>query len=558
MDFATETVSLLDGSVLHHAVYMEDIKSVKLLLSSSKEEVNKLNIYDKTPLHVAMEKQHRQIAEILIGSGADINAPDIYGNTPLHCALIWGGNITCVRLLLEQETINTNQQDNMGQTPLHMAVRKDITAEIAKMLIGKDANINIQDEDGRTPLHIAANAGCYKSVQLLLLIEGIDVNKQTTLGQTPLLEALVTCGIIKHDGLQVNQMLVRCLHTDINKADFNGNTPLHLLCGFVGNRRDRLSLAQEMIERGAMLTTQNIHGDTPLLIALKISNLQIAATLINSAVHINEQDIQGCTPLHIAVIKKQHNIIDRIMSINFNPLEFDPNIQDIQGKTPLHIAVDNKSFILFRCIARKLIECGVVLDTIDVEGHMPTGTPLHCAAKYGCGNIVQKMFLDPNNRLNPDIQDANGDTPLHLAVYYENNHVVGLLLENNADIDAKNFRNETPLTRLLNNRYRDRQHLSKDSSEYTIKQLLYANCNKKSVLVQIFIEQPHIGDFFREYYIVCIRNIIVMSICNRRMKPSMSPEILVEVFSHFGIPPVHLRFFNLRVPDFSKYRSAII
>ena len=86
MDFETETVSLLDGSliegntVLHNAVYMEDIKSVKLLLSSSKEEVNKLNIYDKTPLHVAMEKQHRQIAEILIGSGADINAPDIYGN----------------------------------------------------------------------------------------------------------------------------------------------------------------------------------------------------------------------------------------------------------------------------------------------------------------------------------------------------------------------------------------------------------------------------------------------------------------------------------------------
>ena len=106
MDDETETDSLLDGSliqgntVLHSAVCMEDIESVTLF-SSSQEAVNELNIYDKTPLHVAMEKQHRTIAEILICRGADINAPDVYGNTPLHCALIFGGDITCVRLLLE-------------------------------------------------------------------------------------------------------------------------------------------------------------------------------------------------------------------------------------------------------------------------------------------------------------------------------------------------------------------------------------------------------------------------------------------------------------------------
>ena len=36
-----------------------------------------LNLYNKTPLHIALENKSDKIGEILISKGADINAKDI-------------------------------------------------------------------------------------------------------------------------------------------------------------------------------------------------------------------------------------------------------------------------------------------------------------------------------------------------------------------------------------------------------------------------------------------------------------------------------------------------
>ena len=51
-----------------------------------RKEVN-LNSKNKeflTPLHVAADKSHVDVVEILLKHGANVNSPDCLGQTPLH------------------------------------------------------------------------------------------------------------------------------------------------------------------------------------------------------------------------------------------------------------------------------------------------------------------------------------------------------------------------------------------------------------------------------------------------------------------------------------------
>ncbi len=48
--------------------------------------VNAKNMYGLSPLHLAAEEGHRELAELLLARGAHVDAKDEYGSTPLHQA----------------------------------------------------------------------------------------------------------------------------------------------------------------------------------------------------------------------------------------------------------------------------------------------------------------------------------------------------------------------------------------------------------------------------------------------------------------------------------------
>ncbi len=67
----------------------------------------------------------------------------------------------------------------------------------------------------------------------------------------------------------------------------------------------------------------------------------------------------------------------------------------------------------------------------DHEGH----TALHMAVMTGQEALVNRLLLAPQVEL--EVKDFQGSTALHLAIIRQCDKVIQLLLDNNADLNAR-------------------------------------------------------------------------------------------------------------------------
>ena len=88
-----------------------------------------LNKNNKTPLHIASEKDSIKIGEILISAGANINAKDIIYQNIIYSFLI-------INIEIKEWNLIKN-----NETPLHIALLRNST-KIGEILILKGADIN--------------------------------------------------------------------------------------------------------------------------------------------------------------------------------------------------------------------------------------------------------------------------------------------------------------------------------------------------------------------------------------------------------------------------------
>jgi hypothetical protein len=162
---------------LHYAASTGFSGIVKHLIVTHGQDVNKKVSGGKTALHVASEKGHVDVAQVLLDCGADVNAQDDNSVTPLHWAS-WKGPVKFVQLLLEHgATVNETDYDI---PPLHAAVRLG-NLEIVRLLLdhGADAQLEIRDrKEGLTPLQTATGTDFFwyasPAIAQLLLDRGAE------------------------------------------------------------------------------------------------------------------------------------------------------------------------------------------------------------------------------------------------------------------------------------------------------------------------------------------------------------------------------------------------
>ncbi|WP_264954025.1 ankyrin repeat domain-containing protein [Wolbachia endosymbiont (group A) of Endotricha flammealis] len=158
---------------LHVAVQGNKLNTVKLLLERGAEIEE--DIYDQTPLGLAIQRGYTGIARILKQAQLD---------KKLFTA-VENGDLNGVKDLVEQKAnINAEDRGPYGRNPIHAAAENNHTDIIDFFLIN-GVSVNDTDKYGWTPLHWAASKGHLEVVKFLI-VKGANVNAENAFGKKPI------------------------------------------------------------------------------------------------------------------------------------------------------------------------------------------------------------------------------------------------------------------------------------------------------------------------------------------------------------------------------------
>jgi uncharacterized protein len=174
------------SSPLNEAVKAGDVSSVRSLLKSG-ANVNDPGPDGATPLIWAVNRENLPMAELLLTSGAKPDATSRYHVTPLNVAAETGNAAILERLLAAGADPNGTSEE--GQTALMTAARNGKT-DAVRVLIRHGAKVNaVESFKGQTPLMFAAGEGNTSAAEMLVEFGG-DIRARSKAGFTPLLLAV--------------------------------------------------------------------------------------------------------------------------------------------------------------------------------------------------------------------------------------------------------------------------------------------------------------------------------------------------------------------------------
>jgi ankyrin repeat protein len=155
-------------TLLFEAVKKNDEKTTEVLLNRNADVHAIENIQESTPLMMAVNLGHIDIARMLLDAGADPEIKGIFGQTPLVRAVIEGHH-DMLGLLLEYGVL-PDRRDESGNTALMHAI-EDSHFEMVKCLIYAGADTSLKNNAGMTLLQIAENSGSHEIINFLKQIK---------------------------------------------------------------------------------------------------------------------------------------------------------------------------------------------------------------------------------------------------------------------------------------------------------------------------------------------------------------------------------------------------
>ena len=444
-----------------------------------------------TPLHLAARNGNTPLVRTLLAARADAKLADENGDTPLHAAARTSQTNVLTLLLNARSPLEATNR--AGQTPLRAAVESSLDASAAYLL---DAGASPTNGLGsNTLVHLAAESGT-PAMLTMLLAHKLKLEARDGEGRTPFQKAVMSKN-------WNSTTFLRDRGADLNAADNDGNTALHLLSAqqddnvshppeepaLVQWERKQLytpgwtstalgwlikskvlnpppaqgwtntSLSSWLVEKGAKVNATNRAGQTPLHILCGAewqnwydfhqSSNRLTA-LFKAGARLDLPDTNGATPLQIAATNASPSILAFLVGKAGRSV----NQPDAQGRTMLHAAVQNVGNDMQRVVA--LLAAGVDPNVADKQGR----TPLHLVMQsrndgydWRRKDLVLTLLT---NKANPNLADNEGRTPLHLALqaYAENwnfpaREIVPLLLTNGANPNAVDRAGRTPLHAML-------------------------------------------------------------------------------------------------------------
>ena len=146
------------SSLIISAVYSDNIELlINLLRAGPGVDINTSNSKGETALHIACKEGKTTATKLLLQNEANLLAVDRIGNTPIHVACAYM-RFECLDLLLGHHACNPNQQNVVGETPLHMLCSNGKTCDmrmLCTLLSTPGINPECANHLGQTPAELA-------------------------------------------------------------------------------------------------------------------------------------------------------------------------------------------------------------------------------------------------------------------------------------------------------------------------------------------------------------------------------------------------------------------
>jgi len=482
------------------ASQIEGVDKQNLLLTryrtqdGSRQESTSYDIQGKTPLINAILAGNVALVQTLIAQGSNPDTPIVAlehnknsfaGFSPL-CLASFLGYIPVIETLLQHGAnpnyvIKNNTEGWNGFSPIHVAIiRKNPVVVMRLINRGADINKPTSPDKGYrlTPLSLAASMGYNDIIKILSIRVLVDytVDGFTSLHHAIMQKQPEAVFALVRNGATINAII---------------NNPSHELHNFnticlavrrsdINSHRILVYLIQINADPQHKITSNSKYNNyTPLTLAIITGNIEAVKRLIGANIDLSKEDLSAAlnyfrqhTPQ--AAYSEMLNYIEKA-KISQQVLALAKEFNEILGKLEIK-SYETCNPNECRDIIRKTELIFYNLEIILLQGadsniQLKSGlTPIFAAITPF--NIINeslrekfiKLLLSHGAKL--DIATNQGQSPLTLAVIYNNAHLVKMLLDAGAD---PNYGVEKPLIIARTKKYSDIEKILENAIYEKIK-----------------------------------------------------------------------------------------
>lgn len=198
--------------------------------------------------------------------------------------------------ILYSQNLTKNEKILLNIEPSNQTLRETIRKGIR--------NINIKDQNGNTPLHIASKKNKSEDINLLIRL-GARINATNIYGETPIFNA------VNENNIEA----VKALISKGAKLDIINNNKQSIL--HIATVRRNIDIINEILKNNKkVLEIEDGRGNTPLLLATILNINKVVETLITNDANINHTNNIGLYPLKASLLNNNKNNIEILISNN--------------------------------------------------------------------------------------------------------------------------------------------------------------------------------------------------------------------------------------------------